>query len=315
MPFTAPTLVTSLSTSAYRTQLNANFLALQNALYQLQNELPAIIGNQSFVANLTWVERAIRADGVIGTDAFEIAFNTDGDTFEIQHNAPGGYSSCVISSRYHHTNTAYTKALSELCTGDGSYTLVFGLKTIGAPQIEQKLLVEDTDQDIDIVIWRFDCTRSGSTYTVSNLRRMCDMLMSKEAFLNTFDFYHPLTWTYTGTLPTTVGDFGTGIIVPWDCEVEGAYMHLATEPDQTDGITVDLYTGSGTDTASILDAPASWGRGESGVVKTCSPLAENTQLTAGTFIQPYLVTVESGEGTAANLSITLLLRKIYHTIL
>ena len=142
MSFTAPDLITGLSTSAFRTQLNSNFTAIENAFIQIQNELPAIIGNQSFAANLTWVERAIRSEGVIGSDAFAVSFNTDTDTFNISHNSPGGYSSCVISSRYHHTNTSYSKTLSDLCTGDGTYTLIFGIKTLGAPLLERKLLVE-----------------------------------------------------------------------------------------------------------------------------------------------------------------------------
>lgn len=312
MAFSAPDLITDLSTTAYRAQLNANFLKIENALIEIQNELP-LVAPIAFAANLSWIEKAIRSGGVIGRDSFVVSFSTD-DELVITHDLPDGYSAAVINNRFHQTDAVFTKALSDVCTIDGDYTLIFGLKSLGAPTTEMRLVVEDTDQDIDLPVWRFNVTRASDVYLVSNLHRVCDIVMSRQGFEDLHDFPHPLSWSYAGALPTSEGEFSTGFVVPWDCEVEGAYMRLATGPHHTDGLTVDLYVGGpGTDAISVLSAPASWSATDDGVVVTCSPVSERVQVLAGGFIYPYLVLADDS-GTAANLSITLLLKRVYHTL-
>lgn len=324
MAFTPSTLVTVL-TNNFRAELNSNFSKIQTDLIAIGNELPRVVGNQSYVSNLSAIEPMIRAQGVVGKDSFQPLFNTDGDVFEIQHSSSVGFSSCVINSRFHNTSVSYTKNLSELCTGDGTYDMVFGVQSKSAPMIEQKLLVAYTDEDseIDLAIWRFQVLRSGTDYYVSNLRLACDTIASRESFSFVHDTPHPLTLAVPGDLPRAYGALSVGLIVPWDCQVDGAFMRLETGPAQTDGVSVDLVTGLASDAESVVAAPASWGVGDGGTVVELAAIAEPKQLAAGTYVYP-CVTVPEQEPytdgphvvpTAADLTVTLLVRRLPHAIL
>jgi hypothetical protein len=133
----------------------------------------------------------------------------------------------------------------------------------------------------------------------------------------------PLTYQYKGTLPETSGVLETGIMIPWNCEAQGAYVRLDTMPssytDQND-LVIELGDGSDTDFINILADQATFTeRDRAGAIKELTAQADPYQLEAGDFVAINVVTPETplntdNPVTASDLSVTLLVRQIYHDV-
>jgi hypothetical protein len=320
--YISPTLTTTLDRTNFRNELDANFTLIQTALDELQTE----IGSATVTAPSSYdiITSILGATGIIGVESFVPGFDTDYTTFSISHNTPRGKSSCVISSLYHDTDTAFSATFASIgITGDGDYVVKFGVKTRGAPLIEQMLELEDTDNEQTLTIWKMDVNRNVNLFTVTNLRLMTNVIIDNDVSDKFWVKEHPLTYQYQGVLPITSGRLGTGILVPWDCEVMRAFVRLETPPAQhTDQNTVDiqLSTGLVTDTINVLASAAQFTDREAlGAIKTIEAQSEPYQLMAGEYVYPEILTAEMDltdyPAQAANLSITLLVREIYHAVM
>ena len=325
MAFTAPTLVTSISTQTFRTQINSNFNLIQNALQQIQTELTAGSGTRS-VSNISWIERQLKPDGVIGHQSFVPDFDVGSGVFEITHETPSGKSIAILNGATHETNATFSKLMTDIVTSNGTFEVAFGIITRGAPVCEQFLELESTDKAQELTIWTMDVTRSGATVTLANLRRVAPVHMNRDSWGKVLDFEHAITWRRNGLLPLTAGPIdGTGLLIPWNCTVDRAYVRLETPPamfTDSQDVVIEIDRLRGTDATNILDGQATFtDRDGIGAVKWIfgqSP--EQVQLEAGDFVYPNLVTPEQSVNLtdfpqeAGGLSITLLLRRIYDEI-
>lgn len=313
MTFSPPDLDTDFSTTGVKSKLEGNFTAIEQALVDIANELPFVQGSQVGASNLTWVERSLRPEGVVGHESFVTFFGTDQDRLEILHLESGDVSSCVIANNYHETSTAFEQLFSTIITSDGTYTVIFGVNSAGAPSLAMQIAVEDTDNAINLPIWRFEVTRSGSNWTVTGLRRACEVLMDRGAFTRAYAADWPFIFELKGTIGTGVGPRACGFVAPWDLEVRGAYLRLGTAPTQTDGVEVEIRRGTDTDQESVLASSAAWSFGQAGVIDQLSALSPPAQVRAGEWVHVH-VTVAEASAVAADLSVTLLTRRLSHAI-
>jgi len=313
--YNAPTLVTSIDTDNYRSELNSNFTSIQAALISIENAIPSF-GGRSTAGNLSVVDYLVIPDGVIGTDSFIVEFSTDEDEVSIRHDAPNGISACVIGDRYHESNVAWSKALSDVVSGDGTYRLALGAQSFGSPTIELLLEEELTDLTQELTFWTFDVTIATGVYSVTNLRRKATVLIDRQSFDQVFTFQHALTFCHTGALPVAIGDIGIGVIVPWDAMVVGGWVHLSEAPVNTDGgsVTIEIRDSDDTDGQNVFIDDASWAPAEDRTVRQLTADAEPTLVRAGTFLRPWISAVDSG-GAGFDLSGTILLQRVYHEIL
>ena len=322
MAFNAPDLITTLSTTNFRVELDSNFSLIETALAELQNAIPT--SRLSAQTNLDVIDQLVVPTGIIGVDSFVPSISGGDTTFTIGHSTYDSASYCVIDQKFHSTNSPFTRTFESIgITGSGDYVVKFGVKTRGAPIIEQYLEIEDTDNLQDLTIWKMDVNRDVGTFTVSNLRFMSTYLVSVTNFTKTFDSDVPLCSQHPGVLPSYAGPLDTGILIPWDCEVQSAYVRLGAMPsghtDATD-VVIQMSYGSGTDTYNVLNNTATFAADTApGTVRTLTALSEPYQLAAGSFVRPEIVTAENANtdipATAANLTVTLNVRRIYHDIL
>lgn len=320
MAFKAPTLIKTLGTSGFKAKIETNFEDIEDALVAVQNELP-LVTSGSQVSNLAAIERMVRESGVFGTDSFVPQFTPD-DTVKINHDIPGGKSACVIGGRYHETDEDFEPALSEVLPAiDGDYVLNLGARTLGSPLMKLLLEVDATDNDQDLTFWQFEVNRASSIFTVTNLRRIAKVLISRASWIQAFEFEHPLSYQYKGSLPKNGGPLETGIIIPWDCEITGGWARLRIPPvahtEQVE-VSVDFLVGDGTDALPIFAEAAEWGPDDGGVVRQLVQFSQPQQLAAGTYVFPEVVMSEvettDFEAQAADLTAVILLRRIYHEI-
>jgi hypothetical protein len=322
MAFNAPDLVTSLSSTNFRVELNSNFALIETALAEIQSAFPT--SRLSAQTNLDVVDQLVVPEGVLGIDSFVPSFAGDHSSITISHNTYDSESACVIDQRFHSTRSSFTKTFESIgITGSGDYVVKFGVKTRGAPVIEQYLETEDTDNLQDLTIWKMDVNRDVGTFTVSNLRFMSTYLINTTNFTKAFDTDVPLCFQYSGLLPAYAGPLETGILIPWDCEVQKAYVRLGAMPtghtDASD-VVIQMSYGSGTDTYNIFNDSATFTAATApGTVRTLTALSEPYQLAAGSFVRPEITTAETARTdippTAANLTITMYVKRIYHDIL
>jgi len=312
--FTAPDLVTDLSITQYRSQLNENFRLIEAALVQIQNAIPSISGASVGQSNLTWIERALLPEGMIGVDSFFPSFSTDQDTLIVEHRQDGGYSSCVIGGLYHQTQEIFERAFGDIIVSDGTWPVVLAVKSNGYPSLEMQVVVEDTDNDYDLPLYRMDVTRAGSVWAVRNLRRVADLILDQGLGTRVLDADVPLAFGFKGQLGTGTGQRACGVIAPWDMEISGGYARLETAPTQTDGIEIEFRRGEpGTDAENVFTGAAAWTNGQSGDVVHLSANSPMTKVSAGEFIYAH-VTVGEAVAVASDLFVTILARRIWHPI-
>jgi outer membrane lipoprotein SlyB len=308
--FTAPTLIGNVSTAG---EIRQDLNTIQTALINIQNAIPSVGGSGGGSANLTAIERILTPDGMIGVNSFVPTFSTDFDSIVVSNNQEGDVSSCMIFGLYHQTTESFEREFSDFIVSDGTYPCVLGVKSLGYPSLSVKCLIEDTDQDIDLVLYRFDVVRSGSVFVVRNLRRQATVLIDRGSFAAVFDQDIPLVFGMQGSIGAGAGWREAGVVAPWDLEVAGAYARLGTAPTQTDGIEIEIRRAEGTDAESVLATSAVWSNGQSGDVVQLSPNSPMTQVSAGEFMRVF-VTVGEAAPVAADLYVTLLCRRIYHGI-
>lgn len=312
--FTAPDGVSDpLPTGNVRPALDEKFTLIGDALVDIQNALPSVSGAGGGSANLTAMERFLLPDGIIGVDSFFPTFGTDQESVIVNHRQDGGISSCVINGLYHQTTTASETEFSSIITSDGTYTVVLAVKSTGYPSLSIKVLVEDTDNDYDLLLYRMDVTRSGSAFHVTNLRRYAEVILDQGSFAATFDADVPLAFSLLGGMGSGVGSREAGVIAPWDLEVVGAFLRLGTAPTETDGFEVEIRRGTGTDAENVLADPVNWGSGESGDVVEVSGNTPRSQVEAGEWLYVY-VTVAEVAPISADLAVTLLVRRVWHGV-
>lgn len=313
MAFKAPTLEKDFTGTGVVTKLKGNFDAVERALIQIENTLPTI-GTTSGT-NLMWVEQAVRSHGIIGHLSFIPSFNAEQDFLTVEHGLPDGFSACVMGNKYHQTQEEFSQDLKDVVTADGSYRVALGVRSRGAPAMDMIVELYDTNSVSDLHLYTFDVTRVGNDLHVENLRLVAPIILDRDAFRKVHDFDHALTMAYKGALPAYAGPLPVGIIVPWDCSVEGAFLRLETGPAHTEGLTIELWSGSGTDAFNVLGGNASWGSGQSRTIFEVAGKDEPQLLPAGSYVFPQIV---YGEGTtdpqASDLTVTLVTRRIYHEI-
>lgn len=330
MAFEPPTLVTDLDTKKYRTQLNENFIAIQEAFEDLVALLPSSLSDAQAASvtrlealmeglptssNVTIVEKILKGDGVVGVDSFVPSFNAS--AFSIAHSSPSGFSAAVINGKYHQTEEAFSKNFADMSLSSGVTTCIFGVSSEGAPLLEMDF-VKESLADFGLEVFEVDVYKSGSTYAVVEVRLVADVVIDQDAFDKALRQELPISFSWPGQLPSTEGRLGTGILVPWGCEVLGGYARLETAPEQTDGVEVEFRAGEDTDAENIFTAAASWGPADARVTRTMSALSNKKQLAAGALVYPYLTVAENAltdyPPRAADLSLTVIVRRLYQSI-
>jgi hypothetical protein len=322
MGFNAPDLVTSLSTTQFRTELNSNFTLIETAFAELQNAIPT--SRLSAQTNLDVIDQLVVPSGIIGIDSFVPSLSSDHTTFSISHDTYDSKSYCVIDQIFHSADASFNKTFESIgISGSGDYVVKFGVRTRGAPVLEQHLEIEDTDNLQDLTIWKMDVNRDVGAFTVTNLRFESTYLVSITNFTNAFAADIPLTAKYSGLLPAYAYVYDAGILIPWDCEVQKAFVRLGTMPaghtDASD-VVIQLSYGSGTDTYNVLADQATFTAATPpGTVRTLNATSAPYQLSAGSFVFPEIVTAEAARTdippTAADLSVVLIVKRIYHMVL
>lgn len=309
MSVTAPTLTTTVTTDGYRSEIDANFLALQQFAWDVASHLAAE-GTSSSIQAIRWIDHAVRDDGIVGTDSFVPTFDTDERVLTLSH--PDMGSGAVIDGRVFNYSEAYTKDLEDVLADDNAFHRVaVGLRDEGAPVcsvvvVQSSGTTDDADAGIDLLLFTLEAKRNGSAYDVKELRREAGILLSRQAFEQVFEFEHALTAREVAALPNGGGALGCGFIVPWDCEVVGAHARLATASAKTDGVTVEVRAGA----TNVLAASASWAFGEDGTVRAIAANSPATQLSAGTWVHVHVTSTED-VSDASDLTVVLRLRRIY----
>jgi len=310
--YTAPTLTTTIDSELYQTQIDQNFTAIQTALVDIQNELPQNSGASA--SNYSWIERAIRGNGIGGVESFVPIFDTDFEnvTFSAA-SAQDSMSWAVISQNFHYTTSSPAVSLTPFASaGDGSYPLRAGLKSLGPPSLEVSVEADETDTLLDLEVWNFTLHRSGSTYTVTDLRLVADVIMDRDSWLKAFRRTEAMPIQRVGALPTSTGLIHPGIIAPFNLQILGAKLWLGTAPTGST-VTVEINRSGNLTDGNICAAAATWATSATGIqdLAAQSPaiiVAENE------YIQPNLTAVDSA-GDAGDLSIVIEFRRIYHELL
>ena len=320
MSFVAPSLVTVIDPVNYQAQLDSNFNSIDLALVQIQNNLDVAKPSAGGVSKITWIDHVLNPDGVFGVDSFEMVFSSDDDTVTIQH--PDEGSGLIFDRVFFRTTTAFSKDLSTVVTSDGTFRVALGVKTVGAPNMEIIVAQSagdtgDADSLIDLLLYDFDVTKASDVYTVTNIRRRAAILMNRDAFVKAIGQEIPLTLHVPGALPSTVGNLDEGLIIPWDCEVVRAYMRLRVAPTDsavTDPtVRLEVFSNAADTEGEVVTGFAEWLDTEDGLVRTLEGFLEPKQLLAGDFIGINQIEADS-DGAAADLTVTLLLKRIYHEI-
>ena len=311
--FNAPTLIVDLSTTQYRSQLNQNFERIQAALIDIQNALGGVTGAAVPASNLTAIDRFLIPDGMLGSDSFFPTFSTDQDSLIVNHLQDGGFSSCVMNGLFHQTDEEFEKDFADIITSDGTYPVILGVRSAGYPNLTMRVLIEDTDNDVDLVLYRMDVTRTGSAWLVQNLRRAATVLLDRGSFSDVYDADLPLPFGLQGLVGIGQGPREAGVVAPWDLEVSGAWFRLGTAPSQTDGLEVEVRRGEGTDSESVLSGAASWSAAQAGDSVEVLAATPRVQVSAGEFLRVW-VTVAEAIAIASDLYCTLLVRRLRHPI-
>lgn len=321
MPFQAPNLTTQIDPVNYQNEIDSNFSAIEAALQAIQSELDVAQPGQSGGASkIGALDSFLDPDGVIGTDSFQLSFDTDEEGLSITHSPNTSKSAAIINQRYFETTDAFSIDLRTLVSIDGTYRIAVGLRDSGSPNVEMKVvqsdgLTGDADELINLLLWDFDFTKTGSVYSISNLRRRATILLSRESFEEAHGADVPLTCSIA-SLPSTTGFVTQGVVVPWDCEVTGAFLQLGINPTDsavTDP-TVEIEIRRPSPSDQVVQGSGFWSDTDAaGLVREFAALPEPIQLTAGTPIQPFLVQADS-DGTAGNLNMTILVKRLYHPI-
>ena len=320
MSFEAPTLVVVIDPVNYQTQLDNNFTAIDLALIQIQNELNVAKPSAGGVSKISWLDHTLNPDGVFGVDSFEMVFSSDDDFLTIQHPVNG--SGAIVDSVLFNVTAAFTSDLSTVVTSDGTFRVAVGLQVSGAPNAS--IIVSqsdgdtgDADANIDLVLYDFDVTKASDVFTVTNIRRRADILMNRDAFVKAIGQEIPLSLHIPGALPSIVGALDEGMIIPWDCEVIRAFMRLRVAPTDsavTDPtVRLELFSNASNTEGEIVTGFAEWLDTEDGATRTLEGFLEPKQLIAGDFIGVNQFEADS-DGAAADLTVTLLLKRIYHEI-
>lgn len=311
MSFVAPSLTTSIDTSNYRSEIDANFLAIQNALISIQNSLPSIKSGNPTLLELT--SRLGRPNGIGGVESFNLLFDCDYTHLIVNNPGPDGLSWCVIDDQYHYTSVESSWALSSIATSDGTYNVVLGAKSLGAPALQLVLGVDDTDQEdsYDLELYTFTLTRSGSSYWVDNIRLKATVLPDRDAWGRLWEEDRLLSW-HLKTLPSSIGFDGGVIIFPTNVEIRGAELYLGTAPSATP-LAVDLVRESNLTDGNVFSSQPLWTVGSDG---RFSASAQNptVQVAAGDPLRMDFASIDTG-GAAKNLSMTLRYRPIHHDVL
>jgi len=320
MSFEAPTLVIVIDPVNYQSQLDNNFSAIDLALVQIQNELDVAKPSAGGVSKVSWLDHTLNPDGVFGVDSFEMVFSSDDDFLTIQHPANG--SGAIVDSVLFNVTKAFTSDLSAVVTSDGTFRVAVGLQTVGAPNaniiVSQNVGdTDDEDANIDLVLYDFDVTKSGAVFTVTNIRRRAAILMNRDAFVKAIGQEIPLTLQISGALPSVVGILDEGMIIPWDCEVVRAFIRMRVAPTDsavTDPtLRIELFANESNTDGEVVSGFAEWLDTEDGVVRTLEGFLEPKQLSAGDFLGLNIIEADS-DGTAADLTLTLVVKRLYHEI-
>ncbi len=320
MSFEAPSLTTVIDPVNYQSELDNNFTAIDLALIQIQNELDVAKPSAGGVSKVSWLDHTLNPDGVLGVDSFEMVFSSDDDFLTIQHPANG--SGAIFDSVFFNTTKAFTSDLSTVVPSDGTFRVAVGIQTVGAPNFN--IIVSqsagdtgDADALIDLVIYDFDVTRASDVFTVANIRRRASILMNRDAFVKAIGQEIPLTLQISGALPSSVGNLDEGMIIPWDCEVIRAFIRLRVAPTDsavTDPtVRLDIFSNTADTDGEVVIGFAEWLDTEDGLVRTLEGLLEPKQLLAGDFIGINQIEADS-DGNAADVTLTLLVKRIYHEI-
>ncbi len=320
MSFKAPSLVTVVSSVNYQAQIDSNFSAIDLALIQIQNSLDVAKPTAGAVSKLSWIDHSVDPDGVFGVDSFELVFSSDEDFLTVQH--PSNGSGAIVDRVLFSTTAAFTRDLSTVVSSDGTFRIAVGIQTVGAPGLniivtESAGDTGDADANIDLLLYDFDLTKASDVFTVTNIRRRADILMNRDAFVKAIGQEIPLSLHIPGALPSTVGLLDEGMISPWDCEVIRAFMRLRVAPTDsavTDPtVRLELFSNIADTDGELVVGFAEWLDTEDGQTRTLEGFLETKQLLAGDFIGVNQIEADS-DGTAADLTVTLLLKRIYHEI-
>jgi len=303
---TAPTLTTQIDPEGYQTEIDANFSAIQTSLIQICNELPSTT-QVAAASNFSWIERALRSEGIGGAQSFTVTLDTDSAIMTVSHPGQNSLSWAIISSRYHYTTTEYSKTLSEIATVDGTYNCIVGLKSYGAPVLGVVISEDITDADYDLCIYTFTLHRSGTTYVVDNFRLATTLLMDGYTWAQELQS-RTMQASVDGALPAA-GSTGRGFVLPYAIEVIQADFYLAGAPP-TSTVEARLVPVSNPTDGNVLNASASWTSGQSGL-RSVSGSSPTTILDAGEFLE---IDLASSDTSAENLTCVLTYQRVYHTL-
>ena len=127
----------------------------------------------------------------------------------------------------------------------------------------------------------------------------------------------PLTLQISGALPSVTGIIDEGMIIPWDCEVIRAFIRMRVAPTDsavTDPtLRIELFANESNTDGEVVSGFAEWLDTEDGLVRTLEGFLEPKQLSAGDFLGLNIIEADS-DGTAADLTLTLLVKRLYHEI-
>lgn len=314
MSVTSPTLTQTITTDDYRSEIDANFAALQSFCDDVATALSADSREALSPYNLYFLDGAMRPDGIMGADSFAPSFDTDERILTLSHPTDVG-SLCMIEDRIHRYSEAYTKDLADVLDDDNTWHRVaIGVKSEGAPScsivvVQSSGATDDEDADIDLLLWTFQGKRNGSAYDVKEVRLEATPLLSRDAFRDLFLFEHAVVLREAGALPAGGGALDCGLIAPWDCEIMGGYARLANTTAATDGVSIDVRAGS----TSLIASEATWTAGDADTVKTLSANASASQVSAGTWIHVHVTSTED-VSDASDLTVVVKLRRIYQGV-
>lgn len=316
MAFTAPTLFAPITPSDYVTEVNANFTNIQSAFNSIESELLSLSGGGiSGGTNFGWLESMTKPDGVIGSESYVPRFSTDHQALYFDVPTKGFNDAVVLGSR-RSDSSAWTINLTDRVAGlgDGTFRIAVQLKaqSAGVSSVVVEQADGATDETADLTLYDFDYVVSGggTSYQVTNLRRVTHILASATLIDDLVDELVPLTFTVGGNPLTSTGEKGHGIHVPFNAEVVKAYASLGVAAGST-GV-FDLVNGIGTDKANVLVGSFSFASGDGNLAtKQVAGTAETTQVVEGDFIH---LDVTTGDATADELTVTVFLRKLHHEI-
>ncbi len=320
MSFVAPSLVTVIDPVNYQSELDSNFKSIDLALIQIQNNLDVAKPSAGGVSKITWIDHVLNPDGVFGVDSFELVFSSDDDFLTVQHPTEG--SGFVFDRVFFNVTDAFTQDLSTIVTSDGTFRVALGLKTVGAPNAniivtESAGDTGDADAEIDLLLYDFDVTKASDVFTVTNIRRRASILINRDAFIKAIGQEVPLMLQISGALPSVVGNLDEGMLIPWDCEVIRAFIRLRVAPTDsavTDPtVRLEIFSNVADTDGELVTGFAEWLDTEDGQVRTLEGFLEPKQLVAGDFVGLNLIEADS-DGAAADVTLTLLVKRTYHEI-